>query len=93
MIAQEMTAEQYLRTYLRLLWRRKWLIAMSAVLVPLVAVAITATKTPRYSASSEVLLQARESENLFDPGGGSGGTDVARDAATQMRTTAIPGAG
>jgi non-specific protein-tyrosine kinase len=83
MLAQEMTAEQYLRHYIRLLWRRKWIIALSTVIVGGLALAFTATQTPLYRASSEVLLRPRTSESLFNAAGG-GYVDPFRDAATQI---------
>lgn len=82
MLAQEMTAEQYLRHYLRLLWRRKWIIVLSTVIVGGLALVFTANQTPLYRASSEVLLRPRTSESLFHAGGGL--ADPSRDAATQI---------
>ena len=82
MLAQEMTAEQYLRHYLRLLWVRKWIIALSTVLVGGVALALSAAQTPQYRASAEVLLRQRTSESLFESGGAY--VDPFRDAATQI---------
>lgn len=82
MLAQEMTAEQYLRHYLRLLWKRKWIIALSTILVGGVAVGLAGLKTPQYRSSAEVLLRQRTSESLFEPNAGY--VDPYRDAATQI---------
>lgn len=82
MLAQEMTAEQYLRHYSRVLWQRKWIIALSTVLVGGMSLAFTATQTPLYQSSSEVLLRPRTSENLFQAG--TGYVDPFRDSATQI---------
>src|SRR5688500_2595025 len=79
-----MTAEQYLRTYLRLLWRRKWSIALCTILAAGAAVALAASKTPLYRASADVLLQPRQSESLFEPGGDGALIDPNRDTATQI---------
>jgi capsular exopolysaccharide synthesis family protein len=45
-----------LRDYLRILARHKWVIVLSAVLVPAAAVLLTLRQTPLYEASAEVLL-------------------------------------
>jgi non-specific protein-tyrosine kinase len=82
MLAQEMTAEQYLRHYIRLVWRSKWIIALSTALVGGIALGLAGAQTPQYRSSSEVLLRARTSESLFEPG--SGNVDPYRDAATQI---------
>lgn len=79
-----MTAEQYLRTYLHLLWRRKWSIAFCTVLAAAAAVGYESTKTPLYRSSAEVLLQPRQSESLFEPGGDGNLIDPTRDTATQI---------
>jgi polysaccharide biosynthesis transport protein len=83
MLAQEMTAEQYLRHYLRLLWRRKWIIVLSGLIVGGLSLFFTATQTPLYRSTAEVLLRPRSSESLFAEGAG-GYIDPYRDAATQI---------
>lgn len=82
MLAQEMTAEQYLRHYLRLLWKRKWIIALCTLLVGGVALTLAGLKTPQYRSTAEVLLRQRTSESLFEPN--SAYVDPYRDAATQI---------
>ena len=45
-----------LRDYLRILRRRKWVVLLAAVLVPVSAVLVTHQQPPRYEASADVLL-------------------------------------
>jgi Mrp family chromosome partitioning ATPase/capsular polysaccharide biosynthesis protein len=45
-----------LRDYLRILRRRKWIVLLAAVLVPLSAALVTHQQPPRYEASADVLL-------------------------------------
>jgi Mrp family chromosome partitioning ATPase/capsular polysaccharide biosynthesis protein len=46
-----------LRDYALILWRRRWIVILVAILAPVAAVAVSTRHTPAYRASSEVLLQ------------------------------------
>ena len=46
-----------LRDYGRILWRRRWIVVLVALLATAAAIAIAERQAPRYQASSEVLLQ------------------------------------
>ena len=59
-----------LRDYLRVLRRRKRPIIVVTFLVVVVALVVSYLGTPIYSATAQVLLQARSTEFLFDPSGG-----------------------
>ena len=61
----ETADELELRDYLRVLRRRKWLIAIVAVVVLGVAMAVTLTTTPVYQATASVLLRNRATDSLF----------------------------
>jgi Mrp family chromosome partitioning ATPase/capsular polysaccharide biosynthesis protein len=71
-----------LRSYLSLLWRRKWILLPFLVLIPIVVHFATARGTSTYEASSQVLLN-RQSANV------SGlGDPLVFDAARTIRTQA-----
>ena len=55
-----------LRDYARAIDRRKWLVITAMILTTLVAVGVTAFQTPIYSASSQVLVQPRGQDGLFE---------------------------
>ena len=59
-----------LRDYLKVLRRRKRPIVVVTFLVVVVALFTSYVQTPVYSATAQVLLQARSTEFLFDPSGG-----------------------
>ena len=59
-----------LRDYLKVLRRRKRPIIVVTFLVVVVALVVSYLGTPIYSATAQVLLQARSTEFLFDPSGG-----------------------
>ena len=61
-VSEEMT----LRDYAAVVGRRKWLVIVTVVLCTAVAIGITAMQTPVYSASSEVLVQPRGQDGLFE---------------------------
>lgn len=63
----EADSELELRDYLRVVRRRKWTILLVALLVVASAVAASATQTPIYRSSADILLQARTTESIFDP--------------------------
>ncbi|MGD9030879.1 MAG: polysaccharide biosynthesis tyrosine autokinase, partial [Anaerolineae bacterium] len=51
-----MGIEEELRTYLRVLWRYKWMIAACALMASMVALGISFALTPRYSATATLRL-------------------------------------
>ena len=55
-----------LRDYARVVDRRKWVVIAAVMLTTLAAVALTTLQTPIYSASSEVLVQPRGQDGLFE---------------------------
>lgn len=69
-----------LRDYVRVLWRRKWIIVLVAVLAPVAAVAVSMLRPAVYESSAEVLLR---SENIT--GALTGGGSPERIAQTQAR--------
>jgi capsular exopolysaccharide synthesis family protein len=73
-----------LRDYLRVIWRRKGVIALAAAVVLAASLASSFLQTPVYSASSEVLLQPRVGDTLFDPNTGQY-VDPNRAIATEIR--------
>ncbi len=52
-VADEMT----LRDYASVVWRRKWIVIIPALLTTLVAIALSVAQTPMYRASAEVLVK------------------------------------
>ena len=60
-----------LRDYLKVLRRRRWIVLLAVVVVPLGAVGLSLLESPRYSASAEVLLSrqnlANSLSNVVDP--------------------------
>ena len=77
-----------LRDYVRVLWRRKWIVVLVAVLAPLAAVVISLLQPAVYESSAEVLLR---SENIT--GALTGGGNPARVAETQRFLSDHPGWG
>ncbi len=55
-----------LRDYPAVVARRKWLVIIAVLLASTVALALTAMQTPIYSASSEVLVEPRGQDVLFE---------------------------
>lgn len=66
----ERTGELGLSDYLAILRRRRWLVALTTVVVIAAAVGASILQTPVYRGSAEVLLQARSTDSLFDPDSG-----------------------
>src|SRR5690242_11885898 len=60
-----------LRDYLHILQRRKWIVLLAVVIVPLAAVAFSLRQSPLYQASSTVLLR---DQTLPTGVGGNNGT-------------------
>ncbi|MDQ4131961.1 MAG: polysaccharide biosynthesis tyrosine autokinase [Actinomycetota bacterium] len=76
--------EPGLRDYLRVLSRRKKIIAMCTVGAIGLALAWSLLQTPMYAGRTEVLLQPRSTESLFDPETGAR-NDPVRVQQTEMR--------
>lgn len=55
-----------LRDYGTVLRRRKWLVIASTLMAAAVAVALSAAQTPIYSTSSQVLVESRSQDGLFE---------------------------
>ena len=73
--------ERELRDYFRVLRRRRWPILAVLVLVLGVSSTLTYFKTPIYQASTQLLMQQRAGESLFDPN-----TGQARDPSRAVKT-------
>jgi succinoglycan biosynthesis transport protein ExoP len=65
-----------LRDYLRVLRRRKWIIAVALLLCIGAALTMALIRQPIYSSSARVLLERRLVERLFVPTGESGNTNA-----------------
>jgi succinoglycan biosynthesis transport protein ExoP len=79
-----------LADYLATLSRRKWLLILPLVIVPLVAVAVTLGQTPVYRATAQVLL-SNQNVVADATGAGSGAyVDPTRVAATQSDVARSP---
>jgi Mrp family chromosome partitioning ATPase/capsular polysaccharide biosynthesis protein len=74
-----------LRDYGRMLWRRRWIVLLVALLAPATAVALSLRQDPVYEASSQVLLQ---NENLAGTLTGVPSTALANDPARLVQTQA-----
>lgn len=77
MTATQAPAELELRDYVSVLWRRKWVVALAVLVVAGTALALSVTQTPRYRASTEVLVRQGGSA-LVDPNASSGSPAVAQ---------------
>jgi len=77
-------AELELRDYLRVVLRRKWIIAAVVGVVVTSALVASFLQTPLYQGSAQVLLQPRSSETPFDPNTGVR-TDPAREVDTEIQ--------
>lgn len=60
-------AEPDLRSYLDVLWRRKWIVIAVVVATSAVALALSVTQTPLYRATAEVLVESGTPQQIFDP--------------------------
>jgi len=76
--------EPDLRTYLRVLSRRKWVIVITTVAVALAAFAFSLVQSKKYTATAEVLLQASQSVQL-STGSGSASALTPADITTQIQ--------
>lgn len=61
-----LSEELTLRDYASVVVRRRWIVIAAVVLSALVAILLVVMQTPIYSASSEVLVQPRGSDGLFE---------------------------
>ena len=59
-------AEMTLRDYGSVVLRRKWIVIASTLIATVLAVALSAVQTPVYSSSSQVLVQPRGQDGLFE---------------------------
>jgi len=73
-----------LRDYLRVLRRRRWLIAAATLVVVAGAVVASFLQTPLYEGRAELLLQQRRTETLFNPNTGQQ-NDPARNVQTEIQ--------
>jgi capsular exopolysaccharide synthesis family protein len=80
-----------LRDVLRIAWRRKVLLLVTAMIVPLTAAAITLRKPAVYESQASVLLSQQDLGALLQGiNNPSSSSDPARDAATQAEVAASP---
>jgi polysaccharide biosynthesis transport protein len=81
-----------LRDLLRIAWRRKVLLLVTAMVVPLTAAALSLRQSPSYDGSAEVLLTQQglgaALQSLNNPNAGS--LDPAREGATQAEVARAP---
>ena len=81
-----------LSDYLAVLRRRKWIVIVMVIAVPLTAVAISEVQTPQYQATTEVLINRANIvsaiTNVTDPS--TLGTDPTRFLATQSDVAQSP---
>jgi len=77
--------ELSLRDYVRVVRRRKWIIAFSASLALGVALAISVLTPPRYRAVGELLIAPKPSETLFSPNGINNRPDPGRAIANETK--------
>ncbi len=82
---QDAPRELELRDYLRVLRRRKGVIAISTLLVLGVALAFSLLQTPVYAGKAEILLQPRTTDSLFDAETGQTAIDRERSVRTELR--------
>jgi tyrosine-protein kinase len=89
-MTEHLQAAPQLRDYLRVLGRRKWIMLMPLIVVPLLAVYLSTREQPLYQASAEVLLNRQdigasltniEDPTLLDPN---------RNAQTQAQLARVP---
>ena len=56
-----------LREYLHILQRRKWIVLLAVVIVPLAAVALALRQSPLYQSSADVLLRYQSLPSTVGP--------------------------
>jgi tyrosine-protein kinase len=89
-MTEHLQAAPQLRDYLGVLGRRKWVMLMPLVVVPLVAVLLSMREQPVYQDSAEVLLNRQDIvaslTNIEDPSL----VDADRNAQTQAQLARVP---
>ena len=81
---QDQPAELELRDYLRVLRRRKGVIAICTLLVLGVALAFSLLQTAVYAGEAQILLQPRSTDSLFDPQTGQTAADRERSVRNEL---------
>ncbi|HEX3623259.1 MAG TPA: Wzz/FepE/Etk N-terminal domain-containing protein, partial [Acidimicrobiales bacterium] len=66
MLPHEAAAEPDLRDYLQVLRRRKFIIAISVVIVTAVALGLSYRQTPKYAGVAKLLLNPTSTQSVFD---------------------------
>ena len=82
---QDQVPELELRDYLRVLRRRKGVIAASTLVVLGVALAFSLLQTPVYAGKAEILLQPPTTDSLFDPATGQAVIDRERAVRNELQ--------
>jgi polysaccharide biosynthesis transport protein len=85
MAAEPEPRELDLRDYLRVLWRRKATIALTALAVTGAALAFSFLQTPVYEATSEVIVRPRTSQQILTPNANQSDTDAQRAIDTEIK--------
>ena len=83
-----------LRDYLHILRRRKWIVVLALVIVPLAAVALALRQSPLYQSSADVLLRYQSLPStlsgISDPNSYSYFVDPVRTTDTQLQVAELP---
>lgn len=83
-----------LRDYLHVLQRRKWIVLLALVIVPLAAVALALRQSPLYQSSADVLLRYQSLPStvsgINDPNSYSYYVDPVRSTDTQLQVAELP---
>lgn len=83
-----------LRDYLHVLQRRKWIVLLAIVIVPLAAVALSLRQSPLYQSSADVLLSYQSLPSnvsgINDPNSYSYFVDPVRTTDTQLQIAELP---
>src|ERR1700758_4325989 len=83
-----------LREYLHILQRRKWIVLLAVVIVPLAAVALALRQSPLYQSSADVLLRYQSLPStvsgINDPNSYSYFIDPVRSTDTQLQVAELP---
>lgn len=78
MAVSEESQDATMRDYMRVVWRRKWIVVAAAVLLMALALAYSFAKTPLYRASAQLIYDSQL--NVADPLGSGSSVD-----STQMQ--------
>jgi uncharacterized protein involved in exopolysaccharide biosynthesis len=79
-----------LQDYVSVLKRRKWVIILSMVVVPVVAVVFSLRQSPLYSASADVLMSRQDLAAVLTNTQSNVASQPDRDAATQAEIAHTP---